>query len=304
MPEQVTLKETDMEDFKIKFDSETHQINANTLISSLLHFTNITQEVNRELGTNKKIEIKINALRESSFLVHIFIEASILEDIKNLFTHANMSVVREIIVAVGGIFKVAKFLKGSAPKQITSIDGSTQITNNTGDITIIDNRVFHIYQNNKIVRDSVAREFETLENDPSVTGFELLDKEDSPIVEISKEEFYSLSSGDELAFIPANERVLTETDVLTISTISFDLKIKWSFYYRGNKISAKMSDDAFAKEIDGGEKFAKGDSLEVDFEITQEFDEAANVYINKSYKIIRIIRHLPRSEQSKLDFPS
>jgi len=69
-----------------------------------------------------------------------------------------------------------------------------------------------------------------------------------------------------------------------------------------NKITAKISEDFFAK-IDSGEKFAKGDSLEAEFEIRQEFDLAANTYINKGYKITKIINHIPRVEQSVLEFP-
>ena len=72
-----------MGDFKIKFDSNKHQIDANTLINSLLHITNITQEVNRELVTDRKIEIKVNAFKEGSFLVHIILETSLIKSLGN-----------------------------------------------------------------------------------------------------------------------------------------------------------------------------------------------------------------------------
>ncbi len=57
----------DMDDLKIKFDGQTHQIEANTLINSLLHLNTIIQEINKELKTDKTISIKINALPEGSF---------------------------------------------------------------------------------------------------------------------------------------------------------------------------------------------------------------------------------------------
>lgn len=50
------------------------------------------------------------------------------------------------------------------------------------------------------------------------------------------------------------------------------------------------------------ERFAKGDSLEVEFEITQEFYQPANTYINKGYKIIKILKHIPRPDQGNLQF--
>jgi len=47
-------------DFKIKFDGQQHQVDANVLISSLIHTTTIVQEVNKYLNSGKKIEIKVN----------------------------------------------------------------------------------------------------------------------------------------------------------------------------------------------------------------------------------------------------
>jgi len=44
------------------------------------------------------------------------------------------------------------------------------------------------------------------------------------------------------------------------------------FFYAGNRISASIGDVAFFKLIDGGERFAKGESLVVDLEIHQLFD--------------------------------
>jgi hypothetical protein len=55
-------------------------------------------------------------------------------------------------------------------------------------------------------------------------------------------------------------------------------------------------------KIDKGEAFAKGNTLEPDIGIRQELDESVNAYINKGYIIIRVIRHVPRSGQSKLYF--
>lgn len=300
--QQLNANDVLMDDFKIKFDGDTHQIDANTLINSLLHFTNITQEVNRELGTDRKIEIKVNALKEGSFLVHIILQSSIIEAVSNMFTKENLDIAGSIVTVVGGLYGAAKFLKGKEPKVIESNDNSVKIENVEGKVTYIDNRVFNIYQNNKAVRESIAQEFETLENDQNVTGFELLDKEDNPIVQIPKEEFAAIASVDDNKVMP-DERVITKIGKLNIHSLSFDINAKWSFYYEGNKFSAKINDDEFVKLIDSGEKFAKGDTLDAEFEIKQEYYEPANTYVNKTYKIIRIVKHNPRTEQGRLEFP-
>lgn len=291
-----------MDDLKIRFDGDTHQIDANTLINSLLHFTNITQEVNRELATDRKIEIKVNALKEGSFLVHIILQSSLIDAIGNLFTKENLEIAGNIVAVVGGLYGTAKFLKGEEPKVLESNDHSVKIQNTKGDVTYIDNRVFNIYQNNKSVRESISQEFETLYNDQNVTGFEILDKNDTPIVQIPKDDFQAISNIEENRVLP-DERIVSKVGTLSIYSLSFDNNAKWSFYYEGNKFSAKINDDEFARLIDSGEKFAKGDTLDAEFDIRQEFNAAANTYINKSYKITRILKHNPRTEQGKIEFP-
>lgn len=291
-----------MDDFKIKFDGNTHQIDANTLINSLLHLTNITQEVNRELATDRKIEIKVNAFKEGSFLVHIILETSLIESIGNLFNKENLEIAGNIVTVVAGLYGAAKFLKGKEANVLETNDNSVKIENVKGDVTYIDNRVFKIYQNNKIVRESISQEFETLNNDENVTGFELLGKDDTPIVQIPREDFLEISSVDDSVILP-DERLVVKEGKLFIFSLSFDINAKWSFYYEGNKFTAKINDDEFVKLIDSGEKFAKGDTLDAEFEIRQEYYEPANTYVNKSYKILRIIKHNPRNEQAKLDFP-
>ena len=39
---------------KIKFEGQTHQIDANTLINVLIHYQNIVEVANRELGNDEK----------------------------------------------------------------------------------------------------------------------------------------------------------------------------------------------------------------------------------------------------------
>jgi hypothetical protein len=55
-------------DFKIHFDGQRRQIDASVLIYNLIHIFSIIQELNGELNTNKKIDMKIRALEKSGFL--------------------------------------------------------------------------------------------------------------------------------------------------------------------------------------------------------------------------------------------
>lgn len=295
-----------MQDLKIKFGGETHQIEANTFLNSLLAFTTIVQEVNRELSTNKRIEVKINALKEGSFWVDIsLISNDILGAVASMFSIGGVSTTANIIQVVGGLYNLAKFSRGEKPKVIETNNETIKIENNSGNVTIVDNRVYNIYQTNKQVRSSISQGFNALEADDNVTGFELIttkNNEEEPIVQIDKNEFSSLAGSIE-TFIQENNKIVNKTVRLNIIKLSFDKTAKWEFYLDGHKINAKIKDNIFAEMIDNGESFSKGDALEADIEIKQEFDQSVDTYINKSYTVLHIINHIRRTEQSRLDFP-
>ena len=82
----MAIEEIVNNDFKIKFDGQQHQVDANVLISSLIHTTTIVQEVNKYLNSGKKIDIKVKALEKGSFLCHIELVETTLDSLKNLLT--------------------------------------------------------------------------------------------------------------------------------------------------------------------------------------------------------------------------
>ena len=102
--------------------------------------------------------------------------------------------------------------------------------------------------------------------------------------------------------IEEGERRIVEAATVNIVRVSFEENLKWDFYYRGIKISAKIADPNFYELIDKGEAFAKGDILEIELQINQRFEEGVNTYVTKSYQVNKIVRHLSRNEQQKLNF--
>lgn len=289
-------------DFKIKFDGEKHQIDANLLVNNLIHTTTIIQELNRNLDSGKKIEIKIKALEKGSFLIHIDLIETVLDGLKNLLTRENAETAGAIIGAFVGLIELKKFLRGKEPKSKEISENKVKIENEKGDVIYVENFVQNVYQNNTVVKDALSQSFETLENDSSITGYEVTDKNEKPLVRVDRDEFEYMSlKSDEIL---DGERITTIAATLNIIRISFEEKLKSDFYFKGNKISVKINDPEFYERVDKGESFAKGDILEVELEIKQVFESSVNTFINKSYKVNRIIRHIGRNEQSKLDFDS
>jgi len=294
-------KEQIMEnDFKIKFDGEQHQVDANILVSSLIHTTTIVQEVNKYLNSGKKIEIKVKAHQRGSFFCHIELIETTLGTLKNLLTKDNIEVASAIVGTVVGLIELKKFLKGKKVKETQLQGDKTRIVNQEGNVILIENAVFNIYEHSPVVKDALAQNFDTLNNDPAITGFEITDKEERTLVRVDKSEFLDLSQKSEE--LEEGERKLVEAATVNVVRVSFEENLKWDFYYRGIKISAKITDPSFYELIDKGEAFAKGDILEVELQINQKFDESVNTFITKSYQVNKIVTHFSRNEQQKINF--
>ncbi len=289
-------------DFKIKFDGQQHQVDAQILISSLIHTTTVIQELNTYFNTGKRIEIKVNALEKGSFLIHIELLETALDHLKNLLTKDNLLFASGIISGLVGLIEIKKHLRGKKPKEIIKDGGTTIIINENNNVLNISSDIYIIYETNSVVNDALSQNFDVLDNDPAITAFEITDKKENPYVRVDRADFKDLSLKSEE--IDDNKKSIIELTRLNIVRLSFEENLKWDFYYRGNKISAKISDPNFYELIDKGEAFAKGDTLEVELQVNQLFEETVNTYINKSYQINRIINHYKKSEQKKIDFES
>jgi hypothetical protein len=246
MPDETVLLDT--QEMKIKYNGG-NTIEANTYINSLIHFTNVVQDVNKSLSKTNKIEVHIKANDKGSFIVDLIVQCvNFKDEIKGIFTKDHISYAKEVISTVGEVYKVAKHLMGSKPKTVVSDkDATIKIENNNGNVQVFDYRGATIYMNNPAIQEAISQEFETLEADVSVTGLEFIGEGDTAIVEIERKEFYSLSTtGSNREALP-NERTVPMDATLNLSSLDLDFKKKWDFYYSGNKISAKVNDSALVK---------------------------------------------------------
>jgi hypothetical protein len=288
--------------FKIKFDGQQHQVDANVLINSLIHTTKIIQETNKYLNSGKQIDIKVKALEKGSFLVNLELVPTIVDSLKNLLTRENLSIAVEIITLFVGFLELKKFIKGEkSAKTIINEHHVTIIKGDNNSITISRN-TYNIYISSSVINDSISQNFETIDNEPAITAFEITNSVEEPLIRIEKSDFKLMAQENGVATQPTN--VLNVKATLNIVRLSFEPGLKWDFYYLGNKIPAKITDPDFQEQINKGKQFAKGDILEVDLQINQIFDDSVNTYINKSYQINKIVNHKSRAEQIKIDFTS
>lgn len=295
-------------DYKVAYEGQLPQIDSNTLINSLLNITAAIQEINAELNKESNIkttiQIKINAFSGGSFLMHLELLRDIAKDLlpPAAFVGAQINIL-SIIKALIEFIKLKLFLKGGKPKEIHKSGNEVTITDTKGDTTIIDNRTYNLYTKNVIVNEAITKNFETLHEDDAIDGFKLMDEKDKALIQIQKKDFKNLTPRNEL--LEQETKTLLRQNVnLYIIKLVFEENRIWQFYYGGNKISATIEDKTFFDKIDAGEKFSKGDVLVCNLEIEQVFDPNVNTYVNNSYKILKVLEHKLRSDQTNLVPPT
>ncbi|MDP3112102.1 MAG: hypothetical protein Q8M71_08380 [Thermodesulfovibrionales bacterium] len=292
------MKEAQYADsFSLHFGCKDNAVDSKTLVASLTAFTEIIEQVNEEIGTRKEIEVRVKPFVEGSFDIPFdLIEVAVA----GVLSSGNVSHIPEIIKIFVELVKLKLSLKGEEPKQLEEISAGVQVTTNDGNVTVVDKRTINIYQNNTIVDSSFENHFRRLADDETIDDFQLRDKQSRALVSVKREEFKNIVGQPEKELIAETmDRTdsIIENVKLSVYKIVFDNKSKWEFYYRGNKIPAKILDNDFNNRAISGESFANGDMLEVELRINRVFDKIANIFVNKSYEITRVDRHIPREEQ-------
>lgn len=286
-------------DFRIKFDGQLNQVDANTFINSLVNLSVLVQEINQEIDPDRTIDLKIVAMEPGSFIAGLNLH-DVQTAISSLFRKDNIDYAAGIVTILGGVFTLKKFLGKDQPKTVKVEDnGSIKIENKKGSVQYFDNRTYTIYSHNQAVSDAISNSFTTLEEDPSVTGLEILDATEKEIFKVERDEFSDLSVKSEV--INADKKAKIVTADLNLLKVVLERGRKWEFYYGGNRISATVEDEGFFDRIDRGEAFSKGDTLKVDLQINQVFDPSVNTFINHSFSVKKIIKHVPRGKQLTLD---
>lgn len=293
-------------EFKLRFDSNKHEIDASTLIVTLSNISTIIQEINKEFNSDRNLEIRIKTFEQGSFqidveLVHSFIIGSV-----PLFAAEYAKHIPTIIKTLVDLTHLHKFLKGTKGKEKIEEDGKVKVERPDGHQMIIHNSgVLNFYNGNTSIPQAFAQTFGKLNNNPAINGFEVRDSANNPLVTVDRECFEVLSH---LTFEQESEEtniVFDNKAHLSVTKISFEAtaRTRWDFKYKGQKISATISDNTFLQKVkEGLQRFGNGDMLEVDLEIQQVYEPSVNSFINKVYTVAKVHTHIPRVDQQSIAF--
>jgi hypothetical protein len=286
-------------EFKIRFGGKPNDINVNTLIKSLASVSSVIDELTNEVGGGQKLQIKIKAPEKGSFIIQLGLLPT---EITDLLTMANFDIAFKVLGTLVGILTLRKLLKGEKPKEISEDKENINIKTKSGNIFTIEKTIYNINNNNVIINESLADHFEALEADSSIESFEVEDSREKKLFEVPRNEFETMSVREITSIPEENARIIEQAATVHIFKLVWDESRKWEFIFRGNKISALIADKSFFQSIDKGENFSKGDSLEVDLQIKQVFDNSVNTFKNQDYLIKKVHKHIKRPPQGLLSF--
>lgn len=289
------------EQFTIKFDGNENQLDAFTLINSLYGFATLIQEINYSITPDKKVDVKINALKPGSFCISCeMIEYASIA--MKLFPPA--AIIASGIIEAGGAKYLAQVLElviefiklkrvlGDRKPKVKSKDndkGTVTIATVKGDV-IINQNTYNLYLEGEKAHQAVSKGFKSLNLDDAVNNVDLYNKDGKNLLTVKREEFSELAKNIE--FDTDNTQQIIKVANLTILKIVFDRTRMWEFVYNSKKISAKIEDENFHKMVSSRDVgFWSGDKLKVKLLINQKYEETADTFIDKDYTILEVLDH-------------
>ena len=277
---------------EIKFEGSSHQVSAELLILSLVNYQKVIEVASNYLGQgSRKIDVKVNAISEGSFVLDVSLEQTLLE---SLFSNDTVSYLANLATIVGGVYGLYGFFGGRKIKETDKIPTETNIPKGHLNITV------NVY-NTRTARESISSTIKKVNEDSQAEGVSY-SFGDGKKVEYKREDFERLIYSD-FDLEEENKEYSEDVEaILNIVSLSFSASKQWSFLYNGFPIKCTLRDETFQNHIDSGASFAKGDSLKVLLRVFKRFDKEYNAYINKSYKILEILEHIHVPKQQQFEF--
>lgn len=280
------------------FDTRNTTINAYTLASTLVSIADAAKAANSSINAGHNVEIIVEALGEGSFKAKI---SAAYTTSKNIFSD---QVIAGVLIGLisNYIYEQAFSTDDSMKVEIYT----DEVIINKGDERIIVPRKIYdatreAEKNPKFVQ-SIERTFQAIEKDSDIKGFGFSETMESgkPEVMLPRESIILASGEVELV---EGVRVIPETVELQILKAILERgKRKWEFMWRGIKISAPVTSQSFHNQFFNHDiTIAPGDSLEVKLLIKQVRNEDTGIYVNKSYEVAEVYKHIPLLKQASLE---
>lgn len=279
---------------RLYFDGDEHEVELNVLLSTLADFGDILKEIKNEFEPSAKLDINIRAINPGSF--DVFLALSVAEIPEHLFTAQNFILTTGLISAISNLFNIKKHLKGKKPNSVEKSDSNSdqvKIENVEGDVYVVSGDIFRMYEKNPLYDQKMTKIISAANESETIEGIKLLDEKSETLSEIKRAEFAETGIANEM-LDKSKRSIMKKSIPVNPVKLSFQKGYKWKVILEGHSVNVDVEDDQFFEKIDKGLRLAKGDTLIVDLEIIQVFDESVNTFTNKSYSIKEVIEYRPR----------
>jgi hypothetical protein len=293
----VDLRSLPANEFVLHFGGRPNEVDAYTFSNSLLSISEAIQEINRQLDPSHSIEIAIEALNAGSFRARLRTHAKSISGLLR-------SSARDLIIGVLASVIVTRYFDEKT--RIIVLDDS-YVVEKDGDRIILPKRAVDaakaLPQPDRVQRH-IAKTFEILEDDPSVTEFGISSDihNSGPTALVARNEFAQLAVITEEARLDETRRFVDERAKLVVLKAIFERsERRWQFVWNSIRISASIKDTSFFDKLASREyTFAQGDILDVTLRIHQHLEEMSRIFINERYEVIAVHGLIQRPRQELL----
>ncbi len=294
----IDLRDTsDSDGFVIYFGGKPNEVDTYTFANALVAVADAFREINSQVNPGQAMELRLEALGEGSFKAKVKGKPTSLS---SLLSSLSKYVVLPIFLAF-----LYDEIKGDDP---IIVNENEVIIERGNDRIIIPRTAYDAAQklpNKPSVRNHIAKAIGIVDKDENVESFGLykdFSPDVPPLITIPREDFGRVRA-IELEGDP-NRRTKPENATLHVLKAVFQASNrKWDFVWNGVKISAPITDAAFLADLlQRVYLIGNGDALEVTLNISQKWDEQSSVWLNDSYSVEKVSKHIPakRSEQGNL----
>lgn len=278
---------------QLKFEGRTHSIDANTLMNILLHYQNVVQEANRIYGGGThEVKLQVNAIERGSFVIDLELVQGIVQQ---LFSKDTAGYIADLTGIVGFCYGAYHALKGHPAK-------TEEEKRRLGPLIVKgDINTYVTIYNSRETREAISKSIQTADEDASVEGLTVTDKEGNALASFRRDDFKAYQYEDfEAEDEMPDERIVDTEATLVIVGLSFEPGTRWQFMYDGFKIPITVKDDALMRRIDAGERFGKGDAIRVMLRKVQRYNKNYRTYENRRYKIVEFYEHIVPPKQQTM----
>lgn len=244
------------------------------LAPALLAIGDLFERSNSLLNDNRAhVAVRVTAIEQGSFLLHIDLWQTVAEQVRTLFSHADIATINAIIdslfgKAAGavGVFELIRLLRGKRAKRKRVLqNGNVELELPDGTTTEAKPQTITLYEDQRIRQD--ASEAVKPVNAEGIDSFEV--KRGTEVLEhVEKPDVESFKKAAEKPDYRETEPKLDATARRAVEIIkpSFADDLVWTVSGgEGERFTAKMADPEFQERVDRGEVFfKKGDIAIVD----------------------------------------